>query len=41
MQRHVFIALVTSAIGIVSAQADPLSLKPDRYTHSIARPTAP
>ena len=40
MQRHVFPALVMSAIGIVSAQAEPLSLRPDQTTtQSIGRPT--
>jgi lipoprotein-anchoring transpeptidase ErfK/SrfK len=38
MQRHVFAALVMSAIGIVSVQADPLSLQPDRYPQTNARP---
>ncbi len=41
MQRHVFTALVMSAIGIVSANADPLSLKPDRYAQANARPSVP
>jgi lipoprotein-anchoring transpeptidase ErfK/SrfK len=38
MQRHVFAALVVSAIGIVSAKADPLSLQPDRYSQVDTRP---
>ncbi|MCX7312192.1 MAG: L,D-transpeptidase [Alphaproteobacteria bacterium] len=37
MQRHVFTALVMSAIGIVSAKADPMSLLPDRYPQSTPR----
>jgi lipoprotein-anchoring transpeptidase ErfK/SrfK len=42
MQRHVFTALVMSAIGIVSAKSEPLSLKPDRSTaQSISRPSVP
>ena len=42
MQCHVFAALVISAIGIASAQADPLSLRPDRTTtQSINRPSTP
>jgi lipoprotein-anchoring transpeptidase ErfK/SrfK len=41
MQRHVFSALVLSAIGIVSVQADPLSIKPDRYSQANARPATP
>ena len=42
MQRHVFTALVMSAIGIVSAAAEPLSLRPDRTTtQPINRPQAP
>jgi len=39
MQRHVFAALALSAIGIASANADPLSLQPDRY-QADARPAA-
>jgi lipoprotein-anchoring transpeptidase ErfK/SrfK len=31
MQRHVFSALALGALGIVTAQAEPLSLQPDRY----------
>ena len=38
MQRHVFAALAMSAIGIVSAAADPLSLQSDRYAPASARP---
>ena len=42
MQRHVFPALVMSAIGIVSAQADPLSLRSDRYAQADTnRPSTP
>ena len=41
MQRHVFTALVMSAIGIVSAQAEPLSLKPDRTAQANVRPSVP
>jgi lipoprotein-anchoring transpeptidase ErfK/SrfK len=41
MQRHVFAALAMSAIGIVSAAADPLSLQSDRYTQGGARPVVP
>jgi lipoprotein-anchoring transpeptidase ErfK/SrfK len=42
MQRHVFPALVMSVIGIVSAQADPLSLQSNRYAQAdTSRPTVP
>jgi lipoprotein-anchoring transpeptidase ErfK/SrfK len=41
MQRHVFPVLVMSAIGIVSAQADPLSLTPERYAQASPRPSTP
>jgi lipoprotein-anchoring transpeptidase ErfK/SrfK len=42
MQRHVFFALVVSASGIVSAQADPMSLQPQRYAQAgTTRPTVP
>jgi lipoprotein-anchoring transpeptidase ErfK/SrfK len=41
MQRHVCAALVMSAIGIVSAKADPLSLQSDRYAQAGARPSTP
>ncbi|MEA2982335.1 MAG: hypothetical protein QOF91_3769 [Alphaproteobacteria bacterium] len=41
MQRHVFPALLVSAIGIVSANADPLSLTPNRYAQSTVRPATP
>ena len=41
MQRHVFPVLLMSAIGIVSAQADPLSLTPDRYAQANVRPPTP
>ena len=41
MQRHVFPVLLMSAIGIVSAQADPLSLTPDRYAQASVRPPTP
>jgi lipoprotein-anchoring transpeptidase ErfK/SrfK len=34
MQRHVFPALIMSVVGIVSAQADPMSLTPDRYAQA-------
>jgi len=34
MQRHVFLALVVSAASIVSAQAEPLSLRPARYAQA-------
>ena len=37
MQRHVFPVLLMSAIGIVSAQAEPLSLTPNRYAQSSVR----
>ena len=39
MQRHVFTALVMGAFGLVSAQAEPLSLQADRYSqvHSQVR----
>jgi lipoprotein-anchoring transpeptidase ErfK/SrfK len=39
MQRHVFPVLVMSTIAIVSAQADPLSLTPNRYAQ--AAPPSP
>ena len=41
MQRHAFAALAMSAIGIVSAAAEPMSLKPDRYPQATARPPVP
>jgi lipoprotein-anchoring transpeptidase ErfK/SrfK len=41
MQRHVFSALVMSAIGIVSAKAEPLSLQPNGYPQTNARPAVP
>ena len=41
MQRHVFPALLMSAIGIVSANADPLSITPTRYAQSNVRPAQP
>jgi len=41
MQRHVFPVLLMSAIGIVSAEADPLSLTPSRYAQSSVRPATP
>src|SRR4029078_5773771 len=41
MQRHVFPVLIMSAIGIVSAEAEPLSLTPNRYAQSTARPPPP
>ena len=41
MQRHVLPVLLMGAIGIVSAQADPLSLTPNRYAQMSARPPAP
>ena len=41
MQRHMFWALVMSAIGIVSAQAEPMSLQPGRYAQATARPPVP
>ena len=39
MQRHVFPVLLMSTIAIVSAQADPLSLTPNRYAQ--AAPPSP
>jgi lipoprotein-anchoring transpeptidase ErfK/SrfK len=39
--RHVFPALVMSVLGIVSAGADPLSLKPDNYGQAGAPPRLP
>jgi lipoprotein-anchoring transpeptidase ErfK/SrfK len=39
MQRHVFPVLLMSTIAFVSAQADPLSLTPNRYAQ--AAPPAP
>jgi lipoprotein-anchoring transpeptidase ErfK/SrfK len=43
MQRHVLFALLASAAGIVSAQADPLSLQSQRYAQTPAyiAPPAP
>src|SRR5437868_15403228 len=41
MQRHVFPVLLMSAIGIVSAEAEPLSLTPNRYAQSNVRPPTP
>ena len=44
MQRHVFPVLLTSTIAIVSAQAEPLSLTPQRYAqdrYAQAAPPAP
>ena len=41
MQRHVFPVLLMGAIGIVSAQADPLSLTPSRYAQFNVRPPTP
>jgi lipoprotein-anchoring transpeptidase ErfK/SrfK len=38
MYRHVFAALATSAIGIVSAGAEPLSLSPQRHAQYVNRP---
>jgi lipoprotein-anchoring transpeptidase ErfK/SrfK len=35
MQRHVYAALIASAVGIVSAKADPLSLQPNRYAQNV------
>ena len=44
MQRHVFPVLLMSTIAIVSAQADPLSLTPNRYAqdrYAQASPASP
>ena len=41
MQRHVFPVLLMSTIAIVSAQADPLSLTPNRYAQAIPASPAP
>jgi lipoprotein-anchoring transpeptidase ErfK/SrfK len=41
MQLHVFPVLLVSAIGIASAQAEPLSLTPNRYAPSNVRASAP
>jgi lipoprotein-anchoring transpeptidase ErfK/SrfK len=42
MQRHVLSALVMGAFGIVSANAEPLSLQPQRYAEAnINRPPQP
>jgi lipoprotein-anchoring transpeptidase ErfK/SrfK len=41
MHRHVFTALVLSAVGIVSAQADPLPLQANRYGQMESRPHTP
>ena len=41
MHRHVFTALVLSAVGIVSAQAEPLPLQSDRYSQLETRPPTP
>jgi lipoprotein-anchoring transpeptidase ErfK/SrfK len=38
MYRHVFAALATSAIGIASAGAEPLSLSPQRHAQYVGRP---
>jgi lipoprotein-anchoring transpeptidase ErfK/SrfK len=41
MQRHVFPVLLMSALGLVSAEAEPLSLTPNRYAQSSVRPPTP
>jgi lipoprotein-anchoring transpeptidase ErfK/SrfK len=41
MQRHVFPVLLMSTIAIVSAQADPLSLTPNRYAQDRYAQAAP
>ena len=41
MQRHMFSALVMSALGIVSASAEPLSLQPTRYAQIGTQPRTP
>jgi lipoprotein-anchoring transpeptidase ErfK/SrfK len=41
MQRHMITALVLSAIGIVSASAEPMSLQPDRFGRISAQPATP
>jgi len=38
MQRHVMSALALGAVGIVTAQAEPLYLQPDRYGPPVAPP---
>jgi lipoprotein-anchoring transpeptidase ErfK/SrfK len=38
MQRHVMCALALSALGIVTAQAEPLYLQPDRYGPPVTPP---
>ena len=38
MYRHVFTALALSATGIVSANAEPLSLSPQRHAQYVGRP---
>lgn len=38
MQRHVCLALILGAAGTFSAQAEPLSLQPDRYSAAPSRP---
>jgi lipoprotein-anchoring transpeptidase ErfK/SrfK len=38
MYRHVFAALALSATGIVSANAEPLSLSPQRHAQYVSRP---
>jgi len=38
MQRHVMSALALSALGIVTAQAEPLYLQPDRYGPALVPP---
>ena len=41
MQRHVFPVLLMSTIAIVSAQAEPLSLTPNRYAQANVVPPTP
>ena len=41
MQRHVFPVLLVSALGIVSAEAEPLSLTPNRYAQSSVHTPTP
>ncbi|AMN40032.1 L,D-transpeptidase [Rhodoplanes sp. Z2-YC6860] len=41
MYRHMFAALAMSAIGVVAAGAEPLSIEPQRPQQSINRPASP
>jgi lipoprotein-anchoring transpeptidase ErfK/SrfK len=41
MQRHVISALLLSAMSAIAAQAEPLSLQPDRHSQFAAQPRVP